>query len=245
MKKILIIGATSAIASETAKLFARDGAALFLVGRNAEKLRILANDLKIRGAHQVETLAADLHDLVGHATMVEKAIATLTGLDIALIAHGTLPNQKQCERDFSVAMKEFTTNFTSAASILTILANHFEHQRSGTLAAISSVAGDRGRPSNYIYGSAKGALSLFLEGLRARLCKSGVFVVTIKPGFVATPMTAGIKKNFLFTSPEVVGEGIYQAILKRRDTIYLPWWWRCVMRGVKSIPECIFKKMSL
>lgn len=245
MRKIVIFGATSAIAQETAKLFAGDGDALFLVGRNTEHLENVAADLKVRGASQVYCHATpDLtrHDV--HEELIKKAEESLRGIDTVLIAYGSLPDQKTCEKDFVLAKRAIDTNFLSVVSLLTLLANHFEQQGHGCLAVISSVAGDRGRQSNYVYGSAKGALSVFLQGLRNRLSKSGITVTTIKPGFVDTPMTEDLKKGALFVGPDIVARGIYKAILKNKDVVYLPSFWRWIMGVVKIIPESIFKKLS-
>ena len=245
MKKVLIIGATSTIAQEVSKCFAKDSAWLFLVGRSQEKLTVIAEDLMIRGAGKIESLALDLDNMGSHAELVPAAIKALGGLDVALIAYGTLPNQKACQQHVETALKEFTTNCTSAVSLLTHLANYFEEQRGGCIAVITSVAGDRGRQSNYVYGAAKGALSIFLQGMRNRLSKEGVRVLTIKPGFVDTPMTAGLPKNFLFADPAVVGKRIFDAIMKGEDIVYVPWFWRWIMLIIKVIPESIFKKLQL
>src|SRR5262249_19542704 len=147
------------------------------------------------GAKRVETFVLDLTALDRHQELFDTAVKALDGLDAMLVAHGTLGNQKASEQRVEVALKELTTNFTSVVSILTIAANYFEQQRRGCIAVISSVAGNRGRQSNYVYGTAKGGINVFLQGLRNRLYESGVSVVTIKPGFVDTPMTAAIKKN--------------------------------------------------
>ncbi len=243
--KILIIGATSAIAHETAKFFARDGADLFLVARNNERLEDVSNDLKVRGAKRTETFLLDLNDLDRHQEMVQTSIDTLGGLDMVLISHGTLGDQQLCQQSVAKTLEELTTNFTSVISLLTILANYFEQQKRGCIAVVSSVAGDRGRRSNYVYGTAKGAVSIFLQGLRSRLSTSGVTVVTVKPGLVDTPMTASMKKGLLFAQPRKVGEGIYQAMKKGKEVVYLPWFWRPIMLIIKSIPESVFKKMSV
>ncbi len=243
--KILIIGATSAIAHETAKFFARDGAELFLVARNNEKLEDVSNDLKVRGAKRTETFLLDLNDLDRHQEMIQTAIDTFGGLDMVLISHGTLGDQQLCEQSVEKTLEELTTNFTSVISLLTLLANYFEQQKRGRIAVVSSVAGDRGRRSNYVYGTAKGAVSIFLQGLRGRLSKSGVTVVTVKPGLVDTPMTASMKKGLLFAQPRKVGEGIYQAMKKGKEVVYLPWFWRPIMMIIKSIPESVFKKISI
>ncbi len=240
-----MIGATSAIAHETAKCFAQDGAELFLVARSAEKLKVIGDDLKVRGAKRIETFVLDVNDFDRHQEMIEAAITSLDGLDMVLIAHGTLADQEKCQRSVAETLQEFTTNCTSVISLLTILADYFEQQQRGCIAVISSAAGDRGRQSNYVYGAAKGAVSIFLGGLRNRLSKSGVAVVTLKPGFVDTPMTATLKKGPLFASASVVGKGVYAAMKSCKEVVYLPWFWRYIMLIIKSIPEPVFKKMSL
>jgi short-subunit dehydrogenase len=243
--KIAIIGATSAIAHETARCFASDGAELFLVARSEEKLKAVSDDLAVHGAKQVETFLLDLSDLSRHQELFDKAVITLNGLDMLLIAHGTLGNQRKSEVSVEETLKELTTNFTSVISLLTIAGNYFEQQKRGCIAVISSVAGDRGRQSNYVYGTAKAGVSAFLQGLRNRLAKSGVKVVTIKPGFVDTPMTAAVKKGPLFAKPAVVGRGVYEAMKQGKDVVYLPFFWRPIMLVVKSIPESVFKRLSL
>jgi short-subunit dehydrogenase len=242
---MMIVGATSAIAHETAKSFAKDGAEFFLVARSAQKLADIGNDLKVRGAQRIETYVLDVTELERHQEMIEKAIATLDGLDMVLIAHGTLGDQQKCQRSVAETLKEFTTNCTSVISLLTILADYFEQQKRGCIAVISSVAGDRGRQSNYVYGAAKGALSVFLQGLRNRLSKSGVAVVTVKPGLIDTPMTAVVKKGLLAASAKGVGEGIYRAMKSRKEVVYLPWFWRPIMLIVRTIPEPVFKRLSM
>ncbi len=243
MKKILIIGATSAIAQAYARLHTNDE--LFLVARSAAKLESVANDLKARGAKKIGVAEIDANDFARHGSILDMAVRELGGLDIALIAHGILGDQKTSERDFGAAEKEFSTNFLSVVSMLTPLAAFFEKQGSGVIAVISSVAGDRGRQSNYIYGTAKGALSIYLSGLRNRLCATGVCVLTIKPGFVDTPMTAHLKKGLLFASPEKVASDISQAIDRKKSILYTPRIWRWIMLIIRTIPESIFKKLKL
>lgn len=240
-----IFGATSTIAEAAARLFAADGDSLYLVGRDLDKLNIIADDLRIRGARQVITAAADARDFDIHQQLIDQAFTTLNGLDTLLIAHGTLPDQASCEQSFAKTHEEFEINALGVMSLLTHAANRFERQGSGTLCVISSVAGDRGRQSNYIYGAAKGAVSIFLQGLRNRLHSKGIQVVTIKPGFVDTPMTLAFTKNSLWASPEQVARGIYHAVIKKKDIVYLPWFWSPVMCVIRWLPETIFKRLRL
>lgn len=243
--KFLVLGATSVIAQETLKPFAQEHADFFLVGRNKERLSAVAADLRTRGANKVEEFPLNLDRLETHQSLIELAIKNMDGLDVAFIAYGTLSNQSLCESNVESTLKELNTNFTSTISLLTHLANYFEKQGQGCIAVITSVAGDRGRKSNYVYGTAKGALNIFLQGLRNRLSKSNVNVLTIKPGFVDTPMTRNVPKNSLFAQPESVGKKIYMAIKTRQDVLYVPGFWRIIMFAIRSVPEQIFKRLSL
>jgi len=245
MQKILIIGATSAIAEAAARRFAQRGDALYLLARNGERLDHLVRDLKIRGAASTAGAQFDANDFARHADVIEQAAASMSGLDAVLIAHGTLSDQQACQADAALALREISTNALSVVSLLTHLANRFEAQRAGSIAVIGSVAGDRGRQSNYVYGSAKGMLSVFLQGLRNRLQKSGVKVLTIKPGFVDTPMTAAIKKGPLWATPDQIAQAIVKGMDKGSDVIYAPWFWWGIMAIIRSIPEAVFKKLSL
>jgi decaprenylphospho-beta-D-erythro-pentofuranosid-2-ulose 2-reductase len=246
MRKILIIGATSAIAEATARRFAARGDALFLVGRNTERLRAIAADLGVRGAVRSAYAMLDVADFSAHQVILDQAERELGGLDTVLIAHGTLSDQSECQTSIDALRREYDINALSTLALLTTLANTFEVRKSGTLAVISSVAGDRGRQSNYVYGSAKAAVTAFLSGLRQRLAKSNVDVLTIKPGFVDTPMTADIpNKGALWASADQIAAGIVKAIDKRRSVVYLPWFWCLIMLIIKHIPEPIFKKLKL
>jgi short-subunit dehydrogenase len=244
-RKALIVGATSAIAQETSKLLAGDGDHLYLVGRDEAKLRGVAGDLRVRSGMDIEYLSVDLDDLERHEEIVERAAESLGGLDTVIVAHGVLGDQQACEREFVEAERVFRTNFLSAASLLTLVGKRFAAERGGTIVGISSVAGDRGRQSNYVYGASKGALSLFLQGLRNRLHAHGVTVITVKPGFVDTPMTAHLERGLLFADPAVVARGIYRAIHRGKSVVYLPWFWRPIMLVVRSIPEFVFKRLTL
>ncbi len=245
MKKILVIGATSAIAEATARIWAQRGDELFLVARNEDRLNLMIKDLKVRGASEVHSYSMDANNFDQHSSMLDKAFGVLGEIDIVLIAHGTLSNQKECEHSVDLTMQEIKTNALSAIALLTHLANRFEIQENGTIAIISSVAGDKGRASNYIYGSAKAMVTTFTSGLRQRLYKSGVSVVTIKPGFVDTPMTAEFKKGLLWAKPIAVATKIVKAIDTRKDEVYVPMFWWAVMALIKFIPNKLFKMAAL
>jgi decaprenylphospho-beta-D-erythro-pentofuranosid-2-ulose 2-reductase len=241
---VLIIGATSAIAMEVGKLYAKRKANLFLIGRNEERLAAVAQDLQVRGGN-VQYQPFDLNQIDQHEALINFIKEYMPTIDVILIAHGSLPKQKICEGSFEATYQELMTNYLSTVSLLTYFANDFEKRKAGTIAVISSVAGDRGRQSNYIYGSAKGGLSIFLEGLRNRLTKFNVNVLTIKPGFVDTPMTQDFKKGLLWAKPDSVAKKIVSAIDKKQLVLYVPYFWKYIMCLIKSIPEKIFSKMSL
>lgn len=245
MKRVLIMGATSAIAEAVARRMAERGDALFLVARNAERLAAVADDLKVRGAAQVASATLDARRIDGYAQLVDNAHSSLGGLDAALIAHGRLTDQGACEADPSLLVEEFEVNAVSAMALALHLASHFAAQRQGVIAVISSVAGDRGRQSNYIYGAGKAALSAFLSGLRQKLRPAGVAVVTIKPGFVISPMTAAFKHGALWATPDAVARDIVRAMDRGAAELYTPWFWRGIMAIIKAIPETVFRRLRL
>jgi short-subunit dehydrogenase len=214
------------------------------VGRDPQKLSDTAKDLKVRGAEAVETYEADLTDYTGHCEMISRFFACWNGLDAALVAHGMLPDQQGAENDINVLRASMEVNYLSVVTLLANLANFFEKQGSGVLAVIGSVAGDRGRKSNYVYGSAKSGVATFVEGLRMRMRAAGIHVVLIKPGWVSTPMTKHFTQNFLFISAERAGRDVFKAINSPRAVIYLPWYWKWIMRAVRVIPEFIFAKLN-
>ena len=242
-RRVLIVGATSAIAAEVARLYAGRGASLVLTGRNPARLPAVEADLRVRGAASVETEVLDVLDRDRHASIVKRAFAG--GLDVALVAHGDLPDQQRCQADPGEAARALELNLVATVELLTLLANEFEARRSGTLAVITSVAGDRGRQSNYVYGAAKAGLSVFLQGLRQRVHAAGVSVVTLKPGFVDTPMTAHLPRNPLASSPRRAAGAIHRAIESRREVAYIPWFWRPVMALIRALPESLFKRLQL
>lgn len=245
MKRILIIGATSAIAEQCARIWAAKGDSFHLVARNEQHVQTIAADLKVRGASEVTTYCADLNDIEKHIALLDMAEEALGSVDIVLIAHGTLSNQKKCELSVDKTLAEIKTNALSTISLLTLIANRFEEKSNGTICVISSVAGDRGRASNYVYGSAKAMVTTFLSGLRQRLNNSNIAVVTIKPGFVDTPMTSAFKKGPLWAKPNAVASKIVKAIDKKRSEIYVPVFWLLIMMVIKLIPSKLFKRISL
>lgn len=245
-KTVLIVGAASAIAEAAARIYAREGAGFFLVARSASKLAAVAADLTARGASRVEQYVMDANDFTSLPKMADLAWQAFGNIDVALVAQGTLPDQARCEIDLDYAMREFHTNANSLIACLQQLAQRFEPQRAGVIAVIGSVAGDRGRRSNYLYGSAKAAVDAFASGLRARMLSCGVHVLTIKPGFVDTPMTRGLPlPGPLVASAESVAKDIVRAIGSRRDVLYTPWFWRFIMLIIVSLPTVIFKRTRI
>ena len=244
-KNILIIGATSAIAEATARLFARQGHRLYLLGRNQRRLSAIAKDLKVRGAASVDCQPFEAGRVQEHKRLIDAAFAAMKTIDITLIAQGALPAQAACEADFAKTLAVLEANGISALSLLTHLANRLEAQGSGALAVITSVAGERGRQSNYIYGAAKGLVSIYLQGLRARLHGAGVQVLDARPGLVDTPMTAAFPKGLLWASPEQVARGLVAALRRRRALAYLPGYWRWIMLIIRLMPEALLRRLNL
>lgn len=240
-QRILIFGATSAIAAELARLYGGHGARLYLVGRSPEKLQALVGEL---GPVVVGSRTADFDDTAAAAALVESALAALGGVDVAVIAHGALGEQLATERAYAEAEPIIRTNFLSVVALLIPLANHLEAAGQGHIAVLSSVAGDRGRPRNFTYGAAKGALNVYLQGLRTRLYRRGVEVHTIKLGPVDTPMTASHRKHILFARPADVAAAIARAIDRGWPAPYVPWFWRPIMLVVRNLPEWALQRLS-
>ena len=243
MKRVLIIGATSAIAEQCARIWATRGERIYLVARNEDRLNTIAADLRVRGAVEVTTYCTDLNDIDKHFELLNTADNVLGGVDIVLIAHGTLSNQKSCEQSVAETLTEIQTNALSTISLLTLIANRFEAKKNGIICVISSVAGDRGRASNYVYGSAKAMVTAFTSVYVDH--KSNVAVVTIKPGFVDSPMTAEFKKGILWTKPNAVAAKIIKTIDKRRDEIYVPFFWGLIIGVIRALPNKIFIRLKL
>lgn len=240
MQRVLILGATSAIAGEVAQLHARRGDRLFLVGRSEEKLAAVARRC---AETEVMTRQADFTALDASAALVEDAFEQLGGVDTALIAHGDLGDQLATERSFADAERTLRTNLLSVIALLIPLANRMEAAGRGRIGVITSVAGERGRPRNYTYGTAKGALNIYLQGLRSRLYPAGVSVTTLKLGPVDTPMTHDHAKHALFGKPTEVARGIVRALDVGVPEAYVPSFWRVIMPVVRGTPEALFQRL--
>lgn len=246
MRTLLILGATSTIAQATVRKLAAKNMKLVLTGRNTEELEALKSDLEIRHQAQVILKTFDALDFDRHQAFFSEVIEETEGIDGLLLMYGAMDDQKEAEQSFEMTKNMIDVNYTSAVSILNIAANYFEQKKSGLICAVSSVAGDRGRKSNYIYGSTKAGLNAYMQGMRNRLHDAGVKVMTIKPGMVDTKMTYGtVEPSPLLASPEKVAADIAGGISKRREVLYTPGFWRLIMMVIRAIPEKIFKRMNL
>lgn len=241
----LILGATSPIARATAVAYAKAGYDVFVAARDADEAADIAADLHIRHRVRVGSGAFDAVELDAHKAFVDRVEEELGDIEVAVLAFGDMGDQEESTSDPAAARRVIDVNYTGAVSICEALAGAMEPRGRGAIVGISSVAGDRGRASNYIYGSAKGALTLYLSGLRNRLHKAGVQVMTVKLGFVDTRMTFGMRSAIPVASPETVGMQIRDAQLRGEDVAYLPRFWGGIMRVIRAIPEPIFKRLSL
>jgi len=245
-QRVAIFGATSGIAIATARRLADQRARIVLIGRDREATEALTGDLRVRGAAAVQSLEADFTQVETLQDIVARAWGVFSGLDVALIAYGSLPDQQQVDADATLLASAICLNFTSPAFVAQHLAARFEAAGSGTIAVITSVAGDRGRKSNYLYGAAKGGLQRFLQGLRHRLHAAGVQVLDIRPGFVRTRMTAHLAQTGpLWATPDHVAADIVRAVARRRAVLYTPGFWRIIMAIVRALPRPIFHRTSL
>lgn len=242
-ENVLILGATSDMAVAIARQLATSGYSITLAGRNAERLSAIESDIRIRHKATVSSVYFDALDFNSHQAFYDSLSERP---DIVVCVFGLLGDQAEGEKDWSHSLEILTTNYTGAVSILNIVANDFERRKKGVIAGISSVAGERGRQSNYLYGSAKAGFTAYLSGLRNRLYPHGVHVLTVKPGFVKTKMIEGLKTpGPLTASPKKVAEKISNAILKKKNTIYVLPVWGLIMMVIRNIPESIFKKLKL
>ncbi|MCS6966823.1 MAG: SDR family NAD(P)-dependent oxidoreductase [Candidatus Kapabacteria bacterium] len=246
MRRVLIVGATSAIAQAVGRLYAAKGASMVLVGRTPEKLDAVVADLQTRGATVVCSLFWDARQWDQSPWVIAEAQQALGELDVVLIAHGSLPRQEELWPHPERNVEEFHINATSVIALLSALVPVLEAQRRGVVGVISSVAGERGRAQMAVYGAAKAAVTAFTAGVRGHLFPFGVRVLTIKPGYVDTPMTAHLPKTPLVASPQAVARRIYRALEQGKpDILYVPWWWRCVMAVVRLLPETTFKRIRI
>ncbi len=244
MTKVLILGATSPIARALALRFARNGARLRLAARDAAEAGRIAADIEVRTGVNASAAAFDAADFGSHPEFVRRAIDQLGGLDGVVVAFGTLGHEEAAQTDPDAALATVAQNFTGAVSMLTLGTRHLEAQRSGFVIIIGSVAGDRGRARNYVYGASKGALALFAQGLRGRLSDAGVHVMTVKLGTVDTRMTYGREDARLTVSPARAADAIYSAWRRRAEVVYVPRLWRAIMGVVKAVPERRFKRVK-
>ncbi len=244
-KRIVILGAASAIAEATARIWAAQGARLVVVARDKGRLDAIAIDLMARGATEVATLALDCSKADANVEL-EAMVKTLGGLDIILLAYGTLGDQKCLEADPEAVCELIQTNFTSAVAWCLAASAVLERQRSGVLLVVGSVAGDRGRRSNFIYGACKGGLARLVEGIAHKLAPLGARAVIVKPGFVDTPMTASFeKKGLLWVKPEAVAEIIARAAERGGPVVYAPTFWRWIMLVIRHLPVFVFNKLNI
>lgn len=240
---VVVVGATSAVAQAAIRLWAQRGMELTLIARNGGELERIAADARVRGAPAVATVFGDLTD----TAFITETVRAMNVPRVALIAYGSLIDSERADSDATYLVSELNANFTSAALWAQSLAVRMaaDSANGGTVAVISSVAGDRGRGSNHAYGAAKAGLTAFCSGLRARMAARRVHVVTVKPGFIDSPMTAHIaKKGALWATPETIATSIINAIDKKRDVVYLPGFWRLIMLIIKHVPEGIFKRLK-
>lgn len=247
-RTVILCGATSAVAVALGRRLAARGWRLHLLARDLNRLEEIAADLRVRGAADVACNPFDAADITGIPAAFAAAVAELTTpLDGMIVCHGLLPDEAGRLPDPDEIRRSIDVNFTSVAIVLSLAAERLAAQRGGFMAAISSVAGDRGRQSNFCYGSAKAGLSAWLSGLRNRLQPGGIRVLTIKPGFIDSPMTAGlaIGPKALITTPDAVAADIERAILRGGDVVYTPWFWRPIMAVIRAIPEPVFKRLRL
>jgi short-subunit dehydrogenase len=240
---VAIFGASSGMAFAVAQIYAQRRARLILVARDRQKLSDMERDLKARGASEVQTIVAELGSAAGARAAAELLKQRASHLDVVLIASGILGDTEQLLQDPQACEQLFNINVQAPIAISNGLLPLLQQQKKGVLAIFSSVAGDRGRASNFIYGASKAALTAYASGLRARVSESGMHVLTIKPGIVATAMTAHLPRGPLTANPEAVARRIVKAIDRRTNTLYVPAFWRFVMLVISHLPEFIFKRL--
>jgi short-subunit dehydrogenase len=244
MKNFLVLGASSLIVQKTLELLAKPDVKFYLVGRNEAKLNIVKAHLESVGQSSVFIETADLMNFDAYKQIFSNSLQAMGYVDCLFVGYGILPNQQELEQDITKIIENFNVNALGVILFASLVANYFEARNYGSIVVISSVAGDRGRRNNYFYGSAKAALTVFLQGLRHRFAKKNIKVITIKPGLVDTPMTAHLEKNLLYSNAEKVAKDIFFAISRNKEIVYTPWFWRYIMMVIKLLPEKIFKRLN-
>lgn len=242
--RVLVVGGTSSIAQHVSRLVAGPRAEFVLLGRDEARLAAVADDLQARGATVHTTVAEDLTTADAVDSIIDRAVKQLGGVDLAIVAHGALPEQSELDADGAALAASLEVNALSPILCMRALGEAMATQGSGVLVAISSVAGDRGRFSNFGYGASKAAVTAYASGLRARLAPAGVHVLTVKPGMVDTPMTAHLEKGPLFASPQKVAADIVRAAEKRRSVLYTPWFWLPILLVIRALPEFVFRRLK-
>jgi decaprenylphospho-beta-D-erythro-pentofuranosid-2-ulose 2-reductase len=243
-RRILILGAASGIAQAYARLGAADKANFVLLGRQPERLVSIGNDLLARGAATAESVTSDLGEIAAIDATVNALRARFGAFDEIIIAYGILGNQAEAETDTMAARRIIDVNFTSVALWVLALLREHPAGRPLSLVGIGSVAGDRGRASNFVYGASKAGLERLLEGLAQRYAGSDIHILTVKPGFVDTPMTAGmVERKLLLASPERVALDIQRAVSRRQRVVYTPWFWWVIMFIIRNLPWFVFKRL--
>lgn len=241
----VVLGASSPIARAFAAAVARGGESVILAGRDDGVLQRDASDLVIRYGADVAVFPFDALDMASHSPFAARCRERISGVLNVFLAFGSMPSQQEIDRDFALARSVIDATFIGAASVLSCFAPVLEAQRGGAIVALGSVAGDRGRLKNYVYGSAKAGLHVFLQGLRARLARRGAHVVTIKPGFIDTGLTFGMPGLFMLASPQHCAQACLAAVKKRRNVAYVPLVWLPIMTIIKLIPEQFFKRLDI
>jgi len=243
VKSVLVFGATSAIAEQSCRIWSSEGARIYLAARDRSALAIIASDLRVRGASDVETDTFDAGETSSIDAVVDRAWQRFGSFDVILVAYGSLPDQALCTVDHDYAERAFSVNATSVIRLAGIVAQRLETQERGVLALIGSVAGDRGRASNAVYGAAKAAVAAYASALRQRLQRSNVSLVLIKPGLVDTPMTRSLAKGRVWATPERVARDIVAAVTRAAPVAYTPWFWRWIMLVIRLIPDRLFVRL--